>query len=304
LIVNSALETYFRHGIWSIGIIPEPITVFLRPDARPRVRWLQRVNMDKYLADPFATIRDGRIHILCEEFDFRTSKGRIVTIELTKDLLSLGPKVVMGLPVHASYPYLFEYRGAIYCTPETYQTGEVGLYKAKTFPYEWEKVATIVENFPGVDNTVFEHEGKWWLTSAHVRARPHYKLFVWHAPDPLGPWVPHAVNPVKTDIGSSRPAGTPFVFNGHLYRPTQDCSRTYGGRIVINRVLTLTSSKFEEEPASYIEPYSTGPYPHGVHTISSVAEITIIDGKRHVFNKQAFRAEMMSLVRNRLHQNG
>jgi hypothetical protein len=100
--------------------------------------------------------------------------------------------------------------------------------------------------------------------------------------------MPHATNPVKVDAGSSRPAGTPFVHGGELYRPAQDCSKTYGRRIVLNRVIKLTVSEFEEERAAVVNPDSNGPYPHGLHTISSVLNapnVTLIDGKRIVFPK-------------------
>jgi len=59
---------------------------------------------------------------------------------------------------------------------------------------------------------------------------PLTKLRVWFADDLLGSWCPHPGNPVKPDIRSARPAGTPFVHDGALYRPAQDCSRTYGAR--------------------------------------------------------------------------
>ena len=292
------LNAFFGYDKWNIGIAHEQISCFLRPNARPNVRWLSYPCDDKYLADPFAAIRNGRIYVLCEEFDYRTDKGRIVTLELTQGLSSLAPEVVMELPVHMSYPYLFEYQGEIYCTPETYQAHEVGLYKADDFPYRWRKIAVMVSNFAGADNTVFKYNDRWWLTSVDEEARPHYKLFVWHASDPTGPWMPHAANPVKVDISSSRPAGTPFFYKGSLYRPAQDCSRTYGGRIVLNnnRIVTLTHSKFKEERASIIEPCSTGHCSDGLHTISAAGNNTIIDGKRRVFNKHAFKNELWDLL--------
>ncbi len=43
-----------------------------------------------------------------------------------------------------------------------------------------------------------------------------------------GPWEPHRRNPVKCDVRGSRPAGTPFVHGGELYRPAQDGSKRYG----------------------------------------------------------------------------
>ena len=115
------------------------------------------------------------------------------------------------------------------------------------------------------------------------RDNPHTILRAWYAKDLFGPWMPHALNPIKMDVRSSRPAGTPFVYEGKLYRPTQDCSETYGGMITICHVKRLSPTEFEEEEISKIKPYQDSPYPDGLHTISSIGNMTIIDGKRMVF---------------------
>jgi hypothetical protein len=81
-------------------------------------------------------------------------------------------------------------------------------------------------------------------------------------------------------VRSARPGGTPFHHDGALYRPAQDCSVTYGGRIVINRVLRLSPTAFEEEPVSTVEPDPDGPFPDGLHTLSSLGNVTLVDGKR------------------------
>ena len=39
-----------------------------------------------------------------------------------------------------------------------------------------------------------------------------------------------------------------------LYRPTQDCSRHYGGAVVIQRIDVLTTEWFHETPVARIEP--------------------------------------------------
>ena len=38
---------------------------------------------------------------------------------------------------------------------------------------------------------------------------PNNGLFLFHAPGPTGPWVPHSGNPVRRGLRGSRPAGTP-----------------------------------------------------------------------------------------------
>jgi hypothetical protein len=236
------------------------------------------MELGKYLADPFAVVRDRTVYILCEEFDYCKNKGRIVSIELSDSSHSVMARVAIKLPIHVSHPYLLEHSGRVYCVPETWQAKEIALYEAEELPHKWTKVASLIRNFPGVDATVFQYEGRWWLACTRYRAMN--ELVIWHAQDLLGPWKSHSRNPVKTDIRSSRPAGTPFTHGGHLYRPAQDCSKTYGGRIILNRVTKLTPTEFEEQSAAVIEPYADGPYPEGVHTVAAVGDVTILDGKR------------------------
>lgn len=287
---------FFRHERWNIGIVHEPISAFLRPGGEHTVYWVPQAGTGKYLADPFGIQKDRTVHILCEEFDYQTSKGRIVSLELGHDRVFSRPKIAMEFPYHASYPYLFQHDGEIFCIPETAQAGEISLYKSTHFPSGWKRVATIIDGFAGRDATAFRHEGRWWLTCAGEGDDSFRTLFVWYSHDLYGPWKAHQANPVKKDIGSSRPAGTPFVHEGHLYRPGQDSSRTYGGRIIINRVTKLTPTEFKEEEAAVIEPNSDGPYPDGIHTISSVGDATLLDGKRHVFAKVAFEHTLTQAI--------
>ena len=72
--------------------------------------------------------------------------------------------------------------------------------------------------------------------------------------------------------------------DGALYRPAQDCSVTYGGAVVINRVERLTPEEFVERPVRRLAPAAHGPYPHGLHTLSGAGNVTLVDGKRHALS--------------------
>jgi len=296
-------DLFFRKEQWNIGFIDQPIDVFVNTDPKPNVRWLRPLKLGKYLADPFGLVKDGRVHVLCEEYDRRTSHGRIVSIELKDQASPSEPKIVLDLPVHASHPYLVEHRGEIYCVPETWQAREIGLYKAEEFPLKWRKLAPLITDFEGIDATLFQYQGTWWLTCTDREEGASRRLFVWYASDLMGPWKAHAANPVKVDNRSSRPAGTPFFHNGYLYRPAQDCSKSYGARIVINRVLRLTPTQFEEEQAAVIEPDASGPYPDGVHTVSGVGDITLVDGRRFMELHEVVRIQIMRLRSRRLRRS-
>ena len=97
---------------------------------------------------------------------------------------------------------------------------------------------------------------------------------------------------MKLDVRSARPAGTPFIHNGLLYRPARDCSVTYGGRVVINHVVKLDEHEFAEQPVKLVEPLTDTKYNQGLHTISGINDFTLIDGKRYRFNPFFLRNQL------------
>jgi hypothetical protein len=70
--------------------------------------------------------------------------------------------------------------------------------------------------------------------------------------------------------------------------------------VVINRVLTLTTTAFREEPAAFVEPDVNGPYPDGLHTLSAVGGMTLIDGKRLQLAPAEFRRVIGRMLLRRL----
>jgi len=270
------------HEQWNIGVLDAPIESLLEPRAPLNPRWLQTPRRREFFADPIGIVHDGRAIIFCEHLDYRGGRGCIRAFDAGAP--TRVHAVDIGPPVHLSYPYLIEDGGALYCIPETCGANEVALYSVERFPDRWRRVATLISGIPLIDVTPFRFGERWWLAASLPAPRgANCELYLYYADALAGPWQPHAANPVKVDIRSARPGGTPFWKNGVFYRPAQDCSATYGRRVVINRVLRLTTRCFEEEPAAVVEPPSTGAYRAGLHTVSALGEQTLIDAKRHIF---------------------
>src|SRR5204862_3507905 len=125
----------------------------------------------------------------------------------------------------------------------------------------------------------------------------HGNLHLWYADDLEGPWQAHAVNPVKVDVRSSRPAGTPFYHEGILYRPAQNCSITYGGSTIVNRVSCLTPTQFKEEPVRELRHDPDGEYRYGFHTLAAGDGFTVIDGRCEEVNRELVRRKLMFKIR-------
>lgn len=283
-VAATGFRALFRHDQWNIGIVDRPIEQFLNIGVPRPIHWLPATRRAELRADPFGTLFTGRATILCEHFSYEDNLGHIVAIDA--DLALPGTRVHIGpaQAVHLSYPYLFEADGKLLCVPESSAAQEIALYEVEQFPNRWRKVATLVAGRGYADASVFQYQGRWWLTACEVADKgSNCELHLWFADTPSGPWQAHVHNPVKIDVRSARPAGALFWVDGALYRPAQDCSSTYGARVIINRVLALSPSEYREEAAASVNPDPDGPYPAGLHTLSALGDRTLIDGKRSVF---------------------
>lgn len=280
----------WRREKWAIGIVRAPIHAFLERPRDYAVTWIAEPSRDEYLADPFAARTGTGAVILAEHFDRRTGRGQLCALDLPADLdagRAGPPRSILSLPAHLSYPFLFELEGRVYCLPEMYQSGGLHLFEALEFPDRWRLVATLLDGVPAVDPVLFRHGGRFWIlcTRRDTSHSAKTMLHAWWATTLMGPWTPHARNPVTCDVRSARSAGTPFTYRGELYRPGQDCSKTYGGAVSLNRITRLTPEEYAEEIAVVVRPDPKGPYPAGLHTLSSFGDCTLIDGKRWVWSR-------------------
>ena len=205
---------------------------------------------------------------------------------------SSDPEQVLDPGCHVSYPYLVQADDAVWMIPETADLAELRLYVATDFPRRWHLETTLLEGVRVSDPTVIFHEGRWWLFGTSRGRGVDHALRIWHAPALTGPWSIHQVDPVKVDARSARPGGTPFLVDGDLYRPSQDSSRRYGGRIVVNRVETLSAETYAERPATTVGPPPKSEYPDGLHTLSAAGESTLIDGNSIHFIAAVMRGEL------------
>jgi hypothetical protein len=303
-IAATAWRSFFRHDQWNIGIVDAPIEKLLHMSVPLPVTWLPETSAAEYRADPFGVWTEDRLTILCEYYSYRDDRGYIVAIdagtgEAVEPLDARGVAVQIGpkTPVHMSYPYLFEVDGRLCCAPESSAAQEIAVYDIEHFPDRWTRTDTLIAGRGIVDATLFQHEKRWWMAASELADKgANSELHLWFADRLGGPWQAHPGNPVKIDVRSARPAGTPFWVDGVMYRPAQDCSDSYGARVTINRVLTLTPFEFREETAHVVNPDSQGKYPKGLHTVSACGNKTLIDGKRSVFAFDQF----MRVLRQRL----
>uniref|UniRef100_A0A1D1Y1X6 Glucosamine inositolphosphorylceramide transferase 1 n=1 Tax=Anthurium amnicola TaxID=1678845 RepID=A0A1D1Y1X6_9ARAE len=204
-----------------------------------------------FVADPFLYIDGKSVYLFFETKNSITLQGDI-GVAKSSDNGSTWRHVGIALNEewHLSYPFVFDYHGQIYLMPESSKRGELRLYRAVDFPLQWTLEKVILKK-PLIDSFIVNYQGLYWLFGSDFRGfgiRKNGELEIWYSSSPLGPWNPHKQNPVHNIDKSlgARNAGRPFMFNGSLYRPGQDCGETYGRRVRLFKVEVLTTDKYKE----------------------------------------------------------
>ena len=272
---------------WNVGLLNQTPENVVKNPAFAEIRWLPDPPKGHYYADPFGFFRDGKFIMVFENYDYQTRKGIISQVEFTDGKFGkIQPAITEEF--HLSYPFIFENEGQIFCIPETAAINQVRLYQFDNNSGRFVFQKVLLEGFPAADPTIFHYDGLWWLFATH-QAQSNSSLYAFFAKNPDDAFVPHHNNPVKTDVRSARPAGTPFYNGTDFIRPAQDCSETYGGRVVLNKISVLNPFEFNEEPVGFLEPPKNSKYNRGLHTLAGMGDFTLIDGKRFKFNYDNFK---------------
>ena len=240
-------------------------------------------------ADPFSFKFDGRDYIFFESIEHESRKGQISYISFDDDGRPQNPKLALACPYHLSYPFIFEWEKEVYMIPEASASRSVKLYKADAFPNGWKFVSDLLTDVCAVDSTLLEHNKVWYMITniSESGGSANDELFLFTAHSPLGPWKPHPMNPVKSDVRSARHAGRIFRKNGKLIRPAQDCSVRYGYAIQFCEITLLSETEYEERIIGKIDPsWMSGLT--GTHTYNKTETLEVIDGKRWIWKPFAF----------------
>jgi hypothetical protein len=255
------------------------------PDAGKRIK----PPADRDWADPFLLGRDGEAWLFFEE-QIVGSPGRISCFRIAASGDHGEPLTVLEKPYHLSYPYVFEHEGELYMVPESGENRSVDLYRCISFPLEWELETTLLPGIPAVDTSLLFRDGLWWLFT-NARAGERYskneELYLFSSPSLLsGTWRPHPLNPVATDVRSARGAGRIFEEGGRLYRPSQDCSLSYGLAVSVNEIVSLSENDYREEFRVVLSPGRMRGMT-ALHTFNRLGDLAIIDGKARRFRLAA-----------------
>ena len=274
-------------GVWQTGELSGPSWNVLEDPG------------NHFYADPFPITWEGRTFVFFEDLDHRVGKGIISAIEFS-DSGPVGEVVpVLEEPWHLSYPFLIEDGGELWMIPESSTHGDVALYKCVRFPDKWERHTTLLSGLELADVTITQHNGLHYLFGAWRDGTGGYSdsLAIYYADRLLGPWLPHASNPVLIDRASTRPAGNFVTLHDRLWRPIQNCTDGYGAALALAEVVELSPTAFKQIVRHSLRP---GPLWPGrkLHTLNRCGRLEVIDGSRVQPKTRAFASRLPSAIQS------
>ncbi len=297
-----------RGDRWNVGVLDRPIHTLLEDQDVSGVRWLPRLpEKERYVADPAGVMVGDDLLMLVEDYDHAGNHGVVSAIRWSAPAGSSsapvdGPTEVVRFEHHASYPALVEVAGegttdGLWCLPENAGSKEVRAYRFDPVTLQLGDPLVLVADLAVLDPTVVRWEGRWWLFGTDRDRGSNTSLRAWYADRFEGPWLPHACDPLVVDVNGARGAGTPFVHEGVLYRPVQRCSPRYGAAVGIVRVDRLDPDGYAQTEVAVISPDPAGPFPDGLHTLSAVGGVTLVDGNVRRFSLPVVRRELRARLR-------
>lgn len=239
-------------GPWSIGIYTgvSPFELHDPEDISNPVLTAEDVtDVDaKFVADPFMTIKDGRFYLFFEVLNRANKQGDIGYAESENGKEWKYKNILINEPFHLSYPYVFEWDNNDYLILESHEDLSIRLYRATSFPAEWQFVKSIFNGEHYVDPSIFRYENVWWLFYTNPL---NDALNLYYADELMGEWMPHPMNPIiKLNKHIARPGGRVLVHEGRIYRFTQDTEPRYGIQVFAFEIEELSKTAYKEKIVS------------------------------------------------------
>lgn len=248
-------------------------------------KWLKHNYKNRFFADPFfGKVTEKTVEIMVEEYLWSSKKGRLAVLIVDKESCTLiERKELLEIDSHLSYPIDFQYQGNRYMYPENGAQQHLPLYKLENQSVVYERDLISLQELAKIGNetwladaTMVEHNGAFYIFATPDAS--NRRLAIFKSDTPLKSFKYLRDIKLHNDIENSRPAGNFFEVSGKLYRPTQNCTKSYGYSINIQRIDHLSDSELLEQTIAQITPFSRT-YNRGVHTINFENKLCVIDGR-------------------------
>ena len=262
---------YYTKRRWTIGFLENSINDVVH-GKNLQVVWMKHSYQDRWFADPFVLDVDkDYIYILAEEFYMPLGRAYIAKLTIEKKTKRLAStKPILKLNTHLSYPAIIRKDGKIFIYPESGQSGRLVLYEYDPVTDNMSECKTILNEDVG-DATYTTLFGEELLFCTKPPLYNDRILHIYRKEN--GKFSDSETVTFNDKV--ARMAGDFFVVDEKIYRPAQDCNKSYGNGLVIQGVTHEQGIWQFKDIQRY---YSTNPdNPLGMHTFNMYKDIIVVD---------------------------
>lgn len=244
-----------------------------------------------WIADPFLVEYEGTVYLFAEIFLYKTERnGKIGYCKYENGKFG-DWTITMDRHWHLSYPNVFVENGKLYMCPESYQSGEVSVYELVSFPDQWRKVKTYINDVEYCDSTFCRIDGDMYMfTYERCGSGVNGRGLLCRIVD----GSIRETKLISDNPAGSRPGGNIIQKDGKYIRVAQNGIPAYGTGLIFFEIDSFWPEYREHEiKRIYVEninPEWKEKY-CGVHTFNQLGNITVIDLKERTYRDEEYEAQ-------------
>lgn len=244
-----------------------------------------------WTADPFLVEYEGELYLFAEIFLFKTERnGKIGFCKY--DGNTFGEWTIsMDRHWHLSYPNVFVKDGRLYMCPESYQSKEVSVYELVSFPDQWRKVHTYINDVEYSDSTFCQVGDALYLFTFEMQGSGNVGRGLLCR---IEEGVIRKTQVISQNPVGARPGGNILKMDGKYIRVAQNGVPQYGTGLVFYEVDSFEPEYSEHEIRRIyvedVEPAWKEKY-CGIHTYNTLGDMTVIDLKEKTFSEEEYEAQ-------------
>lgn len=280
--IKKLINKLFQIEIWSICLCRCNINNFIKTNGN-KLKDHKTINNSlwSYFADPFiVSVTKNYAELLVEEYHFLKG-GQISFLRVNLKDLTYKKKVILKSK-HFSYPfYLKSFKKLIIFPEMSAENKNLFYYFNKT---KIKEGINYFNKFNLIDPTIYKKNNLYFLFTSKHGSSENKKLLVFYSKNLHGPWKLIKKIGFKRNKSNSRSAGKIFKLNRIYYRPSQDCSKTYGHKLNISKIIKMSKNDYNEKLLFKINPKIIDKYSDGIHHIDFLNNLVLFDKKRYTYS--------------------
>lgn len=269
-----------QSSYWNIGFVEEDIKEVLNSD-HLHIHWLHHPYKDRWFADPFfLRVDDTHIVLLAEEFCYASKKGRIAKLVIKREGYLLEEmKIILELPSHLSFPFIFRKDDDILMIPESSKSGQTTVYAYDEQTDEVKEVSVLC-HLPLTDAILFKMaDDRHYILSTKEPTQNKNHLQVYSVDPDKWKMDEQPIQDISFESNIARNAGDVFTCDGIMYRPAQDCNKGYGNGVVIQRMSYANGQFLMKDVRTFFSDIPT--FDMGYHTFNNMNGLIVVDAHGH-----------------------